>query len=163
MILLNWVRNYPFGFLLVGGGALIPTYIFEKGEHMKIKIEDREINTTQALIIAHDDDAEKIVVTVADGMAYPVLMDYIGTLALHVMNVFSQLYPDAKEDLYDDFNMVASNVLASFIPDKELRPDVSMEAILKAEEDIINTKYKNLSEEEKKEAKKKIDEIKENL
>ena len=42
-----------------------------------------------------------------------------------------------KEELYDMLNHGASNVLSTFAPDLELRPNLTERAILKAEDEII--------------------------
>lgn len=45
-----------------------------------------------------------------------------------------------KEDLYDRYNQAVSRVLESFAPDLELRPNLTAEAILRAENKIISEK-----------------------
>lgn len=47
---------------------------------------------------------------------------------------------ELKEALYDTFNIAVSNALEVFIPDKLLRPDLTAEAILNAENDILSGK-----------------------
>ena len=42
-----------------------------------------------------------------------------------------------REDLYDKFNFVASNVLEMFAPEIEMRPHLTTQAILEAENKII--------------------------
>lgn len=49
-----------------------------------------------------------------------------------------------KEDLYDKYNYAASNILEMFAPEFELREDLTAEAILKAENEIIEKKYDEL-------------------
>ena len=44
---------------------------------------------------------------------------------------------EVKEDLYDKFNQMASRTLETFIPDKELRPDLTEQAILEKEDEIM--------------------------
>ncbi len=43
-----------------------------------------------------------------------------------------------KEDLYDMANLMFSNVLSQFAPEIEMRPDLTCEAILKAENEILD-------------------------
>jgi hypothetical protein len=43
-----------------------------------------------------------------------------------------------KEDLYDMYNAAASNTLNIFAPDIEMRPHLTAQAILEAENKIIN-------------------------
>lgn len=42
-----------------------------------------------------------------------------------------------KEDLYDKYNAGASNILYLFIPDKELHPDLTVEAMKEAEDNYM--------------------------
>lgn len=49
-------------------------------------------------------------------------------------------YTAVKEELYDLINVAASNLLRSFAPDLELRPSLTEDAILKAENEIISSK-----------------------
>lgn len=55
-----------------------------------------------------------------------------------------------KEDLYDKYNIGASNVLHFLAPDLDLRPDLTVDAILEAENKIINERYEKLTPEQKK-------------
>ena len=57
-----------------------------------------------------------------------------------------------KEDLYDKYNAGASNVLSLFIPDKELRPDLTVEAMKYAEDQYM---YNQLNRKERRELDKK--------
>lgn len=57
-----------------------------------------------------------------------------------------------KEDLYDKYNAGASNVLSLFIPDKELRPDLTVEAMRFAEDQYM---YNQLNREQRRELDKK--------
>lgn len=57
-----------------------------------------------------------------------------------------------KEDLYDKYNAGASNVLSLFIPDKELRPDLTVEAMKFAEDQYM---YNQLNREERRALDKK--------
>lgn len=51
-----------------------------------------------------------------------------------------EIKEDYKGMLYDTCNATFTAALEYIAPDKELRPDLHMEAILKAEEDIIKSK-----------------------
>lgn len=71
---------------------------------------------------------------------------------LNAMNTFiNQISEEdreaVKEDLYDKYNAAASNVLELFGPEFELRPDLTTQAILKAENEIIETEYEKLKSE----------------
>ena len=57
-----------------------------------------------------------------------------------------------KEDLYDKYNAGASNVLYLFIPDQELRPDLTVEAMKEAEDRYM---YNQLNRKARREVDKK--------
>jgi outer membrane lipopolysaccharide assembly protein LptE/RlpB len=83
-------------------------------------------------------------------------MELLMTAALATLNDFSNKVPEQhtqqiKEALYDNFNEAASTVLTQFMPDNELRPDLTEEAI-KRMEDVI---MKEVIEEHKHKAKEK--------
>lgn len=44
---------------------------------------------------------------------------------------------ELKNDLYDKYNFAASNTLAMFAPELELRPNLTTKAILEAENNIL--------------------------
>lgn len=67
-----------------------------------------------------------------------------------------QAKQQVKEDLYDMFNAAASNVLYLFAPEIEMRPDLTAEAILNAENDIIDREYKKFQKEKKKQSHLKV-------
>lgn len=50
----------------------------------------------------------------------------------------------AKKELYDLYNTACSNTLHYFAPEYDLRPDLTAQAILQAENDIINREYRKL-------------------
>ena len=84
-----------------------------------------------------------------DPMSLDESMEMIMTAALAIMNDFASKVPDnannentndrqkVKEALYDNFNEAASTVLSQFMPDKELRPDLTEEAIKDMEDEIM--------------------------
>jgi len=45
-----------------------------------------------------------------------------------------------KEDLYDAYNQACSSVLFQFAPEFEMRPDLTVEAIARAQEEILKEK-----------------------
>lgn len=49
-------------------------------------------------------------------------------------------YEPIRDLLYDQYNSGASQVLSMFCPDKELRPDITAEALLEAENKYIREK-----------------------
>jgi len=100
-----------------------------------------------------------------DPMSLDESMEMIMTAALAIMNDFASKVPDnentndrqkVKEALYDNFNEAASTVLTQFMPDKELRPDLTEEAIKDMEDEIMRGVIaKSKKKKEKKENKKK--------
>jgi len=93
-------------------------------------------------------------------------MEMIMTAALAIMNDFASKVPDndtgdrlkVKEALYDNFNEAASTVLSQFMPDKELRPDLTEEAIKNMENEIMRgiiDKSKEMEMEKEMEKKNK--------
>lgn len=74
-------------------------------------------------------------------------VDYINITLSAQMQIFKSIVNQAKdadedktikEDLYDMYNQAASAFLTAFAPEIELRPDLTAEAILKAENDILD-------------------------
>lgn len=55
----------------------------------------------------------------------------------------------AKQELYDLYNTACSNTLHYFAPEYDLRPGLTAQAILKAENDIINEEYRKIKRGEK--------------
>lgn len=53
---------------------------------------------------------------------------------------------NAKESMYDVFNTAVSNVLTTFSPDKEMRPDLTYEAIIEKENELLEKQYKENKE-----------------
>lgn len=56
---------------------------------------------------------------------------------------------ELKEMLYDFYNVNASVLLSNFAPELELRPDLTEQAILKAENELIEQKYEELKKDNK--------------
>lgn len=76
---------------------------------------------------------------------------------LHVMRTIVKEAPTAQQEklkalLYDLVNLKMSAVLESFAPDYELRPGLTAEAILKAENELLKEKTDALSKMQNKTA-----------
>ena len=60
----------------------------------------------------------------------------------HAHATISDVHPEkaeeVKRELYDLVNIGASNILKKFAPEFELRPDLTAEAIMKAENEILD-------------------------
>lgn len=106
------------------------------------------------------DDGEAITASISPGTTFEDIMRLLGTLSLHVLEVYAASHPEAKEQMYFAYNYTASNVLAAFIPEDLLRPDLTAEAIIKAENELIEEKYSKISREDRRKAKRKIDKVK---
>ena len=71
--------------------------------------------------------------------------DYINITLAAQLNIFNDILNNAKEEdrertrdeLYDMYNLAASAFLKAFAPELELRPDLTEEAILRAENEIL--------------------------
>lgn len=114
-------------------------------------------------------DTEEVGLTITPELNFMEAMQLYTTLGLHILNsytkaAFTQLEDNPnlkttkdkanaeigiKESMYDVFNQGASNVLSMFYPDKEMRPDLTFEAIQKMENQIIEEKFKNLPPKER--------------
>lgn len=66
--------------------------------------------------------------------------EYLNITLLAQLNMFNTLVERGMpaEQLYDLYNEAASAFLSAFIPDKELRPDLTEEAILAKENELLN-------------------------
>lgn len=71
-------------------------------------------------------------------LTYSAAMSLLCSAMLDVLRRTAEAYPDQKHILYDEFNMAASQVLKEFIPDRELRPDLTERAILEMENRLLD-------------------------
>lgn len=88
-------------------------------------------------------------------MLFTVQLSYMRSFIEHVKeksNITPENLQNLKEDLYDKYNAGASNVLSLFIPDKELRPDLTVEAMKAAEDQYM---YNQLNRKDRRELDKK--------
>lgn len=76
--------------------------------------------------------------------------DYINLTLSAQLNFFEEIVASAPEDkqeevtefLYDMYNLAASAFLETFAPEIELRPDLTVEAILEAENQLLDQQAK---------------------
>lgn len=109
-----------------------------------------------------DKETNKMVTNMDEPIRIDDLMTIFFTLQLDLMNNFIKQVEDSgapkdhikalKEDLYDKYNAGASNVLYLFIPDQELRPDLTVEAMKQAEDQYM---YNQLNRSQRREVDKK--------
>lgn len=75
-------------------------------------------------------------------IAFDDLLSVAMTLCLGAMNDVTENAPEGSKEeckgaLYDLFNVAASKVLQNFAPEMELRPNLTAQAIMEAENRII--------------------------
>ena len=108
-------------------------------------------------------DKNQVLSQLDEPMAIDDILPMLFTVQLSYMRSFiervkekSDITPEnlqnLKEDLYDKYNAGASNVLSLFIPDKELRPDLTVEAMKAAEDQYM---YNQLNRKSRRELDKK--------
>ena len=101
---------------------------------MKITIECTEKGTT--LACSKPTTAPEII-----NILYNAIL---GTAKNTVESAPKEIQTQLKESLYDLINVGASYTLQVLAPEIDLRPDLTVEAILKAENEIIEEKYAKL-------------------
>lgn len=90
-------------------------------------------------------------VSTTQGLTLPDAMQALCTAACSMLRQthqhISEKLPEGiasekvKEDLYDLANLMFSNVLSQFAPEIEMRPDLTCEAILRAENEILDEQH----------------------
>lgn len=145
---------------------------------MKLKIESRDIDATNLIAIGQENNNTFCVISPSLNMQ--LAFQLLHTLSLHLLNAYTisanggQLPENPtkeqlnkmisiKQEIYDLYNLQASSVLEHYAPEFELRPDITADAIAKAEEDIVKEKYSHLSPQEKQDANKRIQNFKKDL
>lgn len=69
-------------------------------------------------------------------------MEMLMSATLTIMEQAVQSVPEehqrsVREKIYDNYNEAASRLLMTFIPDKDMRPDMTEEAILRMQDEIM--------------------------
>lgn len=145
---------------------------------MKLKIENRDIDASNLIAIGQEDD--KTFCVISPTLNLETAFQLLHTLSLHLLNAYtisanggqlpakpteeeSNKFIAIKAQLYDMYNLAVSSVLEHYAPEFELRPDVTADAIAKAEEEIVKEKYRHLSPREKQEANQNIQKFKKDL
>ena len=141
---------------------------------MKIKIENREVDASNLLAIGQENN--KTFCIVDPTTTLDVMFQELHTLSLHLLNAYTiaanggplpenpteeqlKKFISIKSQLYDDYNLAVSSVLEHYAPEFELRPDITADAIAKAEKEIVNEKYRHLNRHEKQQANRNIQKI----
>ncbi len=101
--------------------------------------------TTKLTITVND--KQQVQVQLKDPLSLPDMLQLLSTVSLQFMEAAltsfaAQPTPPApieeiKQNIYDMYNYAATNVLEHFAPELELRPDLTAQAILKAENEIL--------------------------
>lgn len=111
---------------------------------MKLKIEDQEFDNIQDLlagfITEEQKDKLKFHVLASPTLDFNTAFQLIQSITINILTAFIKQHPEATEDVYDAYNFMASSVLNNIIPDKELREDLSAEAILELENKKLKKK-----------------------
>lgn len=145
---------------------------------MNIKIENREVKAENLLAIGQEDG--KTFCVISPSLTLDMAMRLLHTLSLHLLNAYTisanggQLpaepseeemnkFVAIKQELYDMYNLAVSSVLEQYAPEFELRPDITADAIAKAEKEIVKEKYSHLSPEEKRQANANINKLRKQL
>lgn len=124
----------------------------------QLTIGGQTFDTKASLAIL--DVADEIIASISPDLTFEYAMRLLGTLGIHILNTYAAAHPEAKEQMYYAYNFMASNVLAAFIPEDKLRPDLTAEAIVKAENELIEEKYSQINRENRRKAKKEINKVK---
>lgn len=134
---------------------------------MKLKLNEMEFNDIVQLlggfITKENEDLLKFNLIASPDLTFNNAMQLLQSMTYQILYAFMKQKPEARDDIYDAYNFMASSVLEQLIPDKQLRADIDEEAILELEVKKIEEQFDKLSDEEKEVALKKIEEIKTRL
>ena len=81
---------------------------------------------------------DKVSVQISSQTTFPEALVLIQTALLTIMKQADQGIPEIKEDVYDKVNTSTSRLLEIYAPEFELRPDLTAQAILEAENKILD-------------------------
>jgi predicted metal-dependent hydrolase len=89
---------------------------------------------------------DQLTVEANRGVTSPEYMEIFAKVNLAIMqqtlaNASEENRARIEDELYDLYNIAASNTLMLFAPGKELRPNLTAQAILEAENAIIDREY----------------------
>ena len=136
---------------------------------MILKVNDAEFKDVKDLLggfITNEQNSEGAVqfnLIASPDLSFNVAMQLLQSITHQLLYAFITQKPEAKEDVYDAYNFMASSILNSIIPDKELRPDIDEEAILELESKKIEEEFDKLTPEQKEKALSNIETIKARL
>lgn len=88
-------------------------------------------------MIKIDPKDHRLEITTDRDYTLPELVDVLFRAALFAMRETLKKVPEAKPEIFDMVNYKASALLEHFAPEYELRPGLTEEAIMKAENEIL--------------------------
>lgn len=91
----------------------------------------------------------KVKVSFQHELDFPTFLQVIQTGILSAMNILVERANNkekAREELFNLYNVTASNTLHYFAPDIDMRPDLTEDAILRAENEILNEHWRKKHE-----------------
>lgn len=94
-----------------------------------------------------------------EGFTQAILTVILAVYQKSLESVESKDQKHAKEVLFDLLNQSFSGVLRLFAPEIALRPDLTEDAILQAENDLINKAYEHASRSSKRRARREVQKL----
>lgn len=88
----------------------------------------------------------RLEVTTDRNYTLPEMIDELFQTALFGMRETLKAAPQAKAQIFDMVNYKASALLEHFAPEYELRPDLTTEAIMKAENEILEDEMSKMQQ-----------------
>ena len=131
-----------------------------KFENLEYKNIDRLI---AGFVTGEQKDKLKFHLIASPNITFNEAMQIIQSVTTQFLTAVITQNPEAKEDIYDAYNFMASSVLNNIIPDYQLRKDLDEEAILETEQKIIDEQFEKMTPEQKAAAIKDIEVMKERL
>jgi len=135
---------------------------------MTLKFNEKEFTNAEDVLCGFTTTEEGTTKTHFNLIASPELqfntaMQLIQSITVNLFTVFIKEHPEAKESVFDAYNMMAASILDWIIPDAERPLNLEEEAILLTEQKLIEEKYDALTEEQKEMAKERLVTIKNRL
>lgn len=95
---------------------------------------------------------DKVKLSMKHPLSLPDFLQVVQTGLLTALNSFLESADNkekAKQELFDLYNTACSNTLHYFAPEYDLHPDLTAQAILRAENEIIDEEYRKLKKGKK--------------
>lgn len=119
-------------------------------------------NKNKKLIVTKIDNNIDIKIT-PSGNILDVL-ELLGNATLQTMRFCVEEAPESikktiREDLYDKYNCMASNILEALDPEAELHPGLTEKAILEMENKLIDKQYRKLMKKKRKDKTTEVNQV----